>query len=113
MALTQTLESTILFSMYGTDANGHMSALALGLLFGNEDNANWSQFWSFVKRNHPTVDALTKTILTDQDKGSIGAVKDIFTSAAQFMCSFHRRQNIILMCVCVTETPVGVGRLQY
>jgi hypothetical protein len=87
-----------LFSVYGTDANGHMSALAMGLLFGNEDKANWSQFWSFVKRNHPTVDELTKTILTDQDKGSIGAVKDIFTSAAQFMCSFHRRQNIISTC---------------
>ena len=54
-----------LFSVYGTDANGHMSALALGLLFGNEDNANWLQFWSYVKRNHPTVDALTKTIMTD------------------------------------------------
>jgi len=36
--------------MYGTGANGHMSALALGLLFGNEDKANWLQFWSFVKQ---------------------------------------------------------------
>ena len=41
---------------------------------------------------------MTKTILTDQDKGSIGALKDIFTSAAQFMCSFHCRQNIISTC---------------
>jgi Zn-dependent M32 family carboxypeptidase len=54
-----------LFSVYGTNANGHMTALAFGLLFGNEDKTNWSHFWTFVKRIHPSVDALTKTILTD------------------------------------------------
>ncbi len=86
-----------LFSVYGTNANGHMSALAFGLLFGNEDKANWSSFWAFVKRAHPSIDALPKTILTDQDKGSIAAVKD-FELAAQFMCAFHRRQNILSTC---------------
>ena len=91
-----------LFSVYGTNANGHMSALALGLMFGNEDKANWSKFWTFVKRNHPSVDAAHKTILTDQDKGSIAAVKDVFTLAAQFMCAFHCRQNILTTC--------GVGK---
>ena len=87
-----------LFSVYGTNASRHMSALALGLLCGNEDKANWSKFWSFVKKNHPSVDAAHKTILTDQDKGSIAAVKDVFTLAAQFMCAFHRRQNILTTC---------------
>ena len=81
-----------------TNANGHMSAFALGLMFGNEDKANWSKFWSFVKRNHPSVNALHKTILTDQDKGSIAAVKDVFTLAAQFMCAFHHRQSILTTC---------------
>ena len=28
-----------LFTVYGTNANGHMSALALGLMFGNKDKA--------------------------------------------------------------------------
>ncbi len=64
-----------LFSVYGTNANGHMSALAFGLLFGNKDKTNWSKFWAFVKRIHPSIDALPKTILTDKDKGLISAVK--------------------------------------
>ncbi len=87
-----------LFSVYGTNANGHMSALAFGLLFENEDTTNWSKLWAFVKRIHPSIDALPKTILTDQDKGSISAVKEIFERAAQFMCAFHRRQNILSTC---------------
>ncbi len=87
-----------LFSVYGTNANGHMSALVLGLLFGNKDKTNRSKFWAFVKRIHPSIDALPKTILTNQDNGWIGAVKEIFERAAQFMCAFHRRQNILSTC---------------
>jgi hypothetical protein len=75
-----------------------MSALAFGLLFGNKDKANWSKFWAFVKRTHPSIDAFPKTILADQDKGLIAAVKYIFEQAAQFMCAFHRRQNILSSC---------------
>jgi hypothetical protein len=40
-----------LFSAYGTSVNGNMSPLEFGLLFGNEDNKNWSKSWSFVKTN--------------------------------------------------------------
>jgi hypothetical protein len=87
-----------LFSVYGTNANGHMSALAFGLLFGNKDKANWSKFWAFVKKIHPSINALPKTILTDQDKGLIGAVKEIFERAAQFMYAFHRHQIILSTC---------------
>jgi hypothetical protein len=39
-----------------------------------------------------------KTIITDQDKGSISAVNEIIPHAAQFMCSYHRRENIIKKC---------------
>ena len=87
-----------LFSVYWTNANGHMSALTFGLLFGNEDKMNWSKFWAFVKRIHPSINDLTKTIVTDQDKGLIGAVKEIFKCTAQFMCTFHHRQNILSRC---------------
>jgi hypothetical protein len=38
-----------LYLAYGTNANGHMSPVAFGLLFGNEDKTNWSTFWNFVK----------------------------------------------------------------
>ena len=84
-----------LFSAYATTANGNMSPLAFGLLFGNEDTNNWSKFWKFVKQVHPCIDSPAVTILTDQDKGSIVAVGKEVKQAAQFHCSFHRRQNII------------------
>ena len=84
-----------LFSAYASTANGNMSPLAFGLLFGNEDTKNWSKFWDFVKRIHPSVDRPQMTILTDQDKGSIAAVAEEIPSAVQFHCSFHRRQNIL------------------
>ncbi len=38
-----------LYSVYGTNANGTMSALGFALLFGNEDKQSWTQFWNFIK----------------------------------------------------------------
>jgi hypothetical protein len=87
-----------LFTAYGTTANGNMSPLAYRIFFGNEDKANWSWFWAFVKRAHPIINMQSKTIITDQDKGSIPAVKEIIPLAAQFMCSYHCRANIIKKC---------------
>jgi len=84
-----------LFSAYASTANGNMSPLAFGLLFGNEDVKNWGTFWNFVLRVHPSLNSPEITILTDQDKGSIAAVAQEIPSAVQFHCSFHRRQNII------------------
>jgi hypothetical protein len=75
-----------------------MSPLAFGLLFGSKDTENWSKFWIFVKKIHPSIDIPTKTLLTDQDKGSIAAIKEKLPQAAQFHCSFHRCQNIIKKC---------------
>jgi len=87
-----------LFSAYVTTANGNMSPIAFGLLFGNEDTDNWSKFWLFVKKIHPCVNAPAKTIMTDQDKGVIASILEILPEAAQFHCSFHRIQNIIKKC---------------
>jgi len=84
-----------LFTAYGKTANANMSPLAYGIFFGNED---WSRFRAFVKRAHPIINMEGKTIITDQDKGSIAAVKEIIPLAAQFMCSYHRRANIIKKC---------------
>ncbi len=33
-----------LYSVYGTNANGTMSALGFALLFGNEDKKSWKKF---------------------------------------------------------------------
>jgi hypothetical protein len=84
-----------LFSAYASTVNGNMSPLAFGLLFGNEDTKNWATFWNFVLRVRPSLNSPEITILTDQDKGSIAAVAQEIPSAAQFHCSFHRRQNIM------------------
>jgi hypothetical protein len=96
-----------LYQAYGTNANGNMSPFAFGLLFGNEDKDNWSIFWNFVKELHPCLDDMCKTFLTDQDKGCIRALESTFQLAGQFMCSFHRRQNILKNC------GGGKGRIPY
>ena len=44
-----------LFSAYSTTANANMSSVAFGILFGNEDIKNWTLFWKFVARIHPTI----------------------------------------------------------
>ena len=87
-----------LLSAYGTMANGNMSLLAFGIMFGNKDTGNWTKFWEFVKEIYPSVNAPTTTFLTDQDKGSIAAISAIMPEAHQFHCSYHRRQNIIKAC---------------
>jgi hypothetical protein len=84
-----------LFLAYGTTANGNMSPLAFGLLFQNENTENWLKFWMFVKKVHPCINGPTKTIVTDQDKGSIAAIQEQVPQAAQFHCLFHHCQNII------------------
>ncbi len=64
-----------LYLAYAITANGNMSPLAFGLLFGNEDTKNWSKFWSYVKKIHPCINSPEVTILMDQDKGSIAAIE--------------------------------------
>ena len=87
-----------LYSTYGTNANGHMSPVAFGLIFGNEEKTNWATFWNFVKEIHPSLDNPCKTFLTNQDKGCLASLQDAFEHVAQFMCSFHRHQNIVKNC---------------
>jgi hypothetical protein len=87
-----------LYSAYGTTANGNMAPICFGILYGNEDTENWSKFWTFVRKIHPSIDCQTKTILSDQDKGLTAAISNTLPRAAPFICSFHRRQNIISKC---------------
>jgi hypothetical protein len=87
-----------LFSAYSTTANANMSSVAFGILFGNEDIKNWTLFWKFVARVHPTINRPVVTLLTDQDKGSITSVAEVIPLAHNFHCSYHRRQNILSKC---------------
>ena len=38
------------------------------------------------------------TIVTDQDKGSKGAIAEVITDCGYFFCAWHRWQNIIKQC---------------
>ena len=83
-----------LFSAYANTANGTMASLGFAILFGNEDTTNWIKFWTFIKSVHPIVNQPTKTVITDQDKGSLASIRQILPDAGLFHCAFHRRQNI-------------------
>jgi hypothetical protein len=87
-----------LYSVYGSNANGTMSALGFALLFGNEDKQSWTQFWSFFKKKHQIINQFYYTIITDQDKGSLLAIKETVSLVGRFFCSFHRQQNIMKKC---------------
>ncbi len=86
------------YSVYGTNTNGTMSALGFAWLFGNEDKQSWMHFWNFIKKSHPTVNQSNHTIITNQDKGSLSAMKDTVPLVGRFLCSFRCRQNIIKKC---------------
>jgi hypothetical protein len=64
-----------LISTYTATANGNMANIAFGILFGNEDTKNWTLFWNFVHKVHPTVNRPQFTLVTNQDKGSITSVR--------------------------------------
>ncbi len=81
-----------LYSVYGTNANGTMSALEFALLFGNEDKQSWTQFWNFIKKTHPTINQSKYTIITNQDKGSLSTMEEVVPLVGRFLCSFHRQQ---------------------
>jgi hypothetical protein len=83
-----------LFSAYANSANGAMVSLGFAILFGNEDTSNWIRFWKVIKSNHPIVNQPTKTVITNQDKGSLVSIRQILPEAGLFHCAFHRRQNI-------------------
>ncbi len=83
-----------LFSAYTNFANGAMVSLGFAILFGNEDTSNWIRFWKFIKFIHPIVNQPTKTVITDQDMGSLKSIRQILPEAGLFHCAFHRGQNI-------------------
>jgi hypothetical protein len=84
-----------LYSCYGTTANCRTFPVAIAIQFGNEDKLGWTQFWDYAKTLHPSLDDKDTTIITDQDKGLRAAIPEVLPSAAPFICSFHREQNIV------------------
>ena len=69
-----------------------------------------------MKSLHPEMKADDVMIITDQDKGQIGALANEMPNVDQFHCSWYHRQNImkkcggggggefrILLCGCITS----------
>jgi hypothetical protein len=87
-----------LFACYGVTANANMSPVGFAIIFGNENGESWKQFWEFIHKTHPTMNRPNVTIVTDQDKGSLGAISAVMKDCGHFFCAWHRRQNIIKQC---------------
>jgi hypothetical protein len=87
-----------LFSCYGITANSNMSPVAFAILFGNKNTSNWTKFWEYVLKLHPSMNSGDITIITDQDKGQKYAIVRHLQRAGHFHCALHCRKNIIKMC---------------
>lgn len=87
-----------LFSAYSASANANMTPVPFDILFGNEDKENWIKFWTFAVKIHPSIYSPDVTILSDQDNGSIAAVKQCVPQPFHFHCAWHSHQKIIKTC---------------
>jgi hypothetical protein len=83
-----------LYSCLGIDANSNTFPVALALIFGNEDKEGWVWFWEIVKNLHGCVNRPITTVIADQQKGSIEAMKEVIPQAVIFFCLYHRKENI-------------------
>ncbi len=59
----------MLFSCYSVTANSNMSPVGFAIIFGNKNTSNWTKFWEYVLKLHPSINSRYITIITDQDKG--------------------------------------------
>jgi hypothetical protein len=87
-----------MFTCYGITANANMLPVGFAIIFGNENGASWKEFWRFIVQTHPLINRADVTIVTDQDKGSMGAIEEILPAVGHFFCAWHRRKNIIKQC---------------
>jgi hypothetical protein len=79
-----------LFLVYANTANGNMSPLGFGMLFGDKDKENWSHFWWFIRKTHPIINQPEKMILKDQDKDSLSLLS--------------KRSSLVRFCSTVVST---------
>jgi hypothetical protein len=59
----------MLFSCFGVTANSNMSPVGFAIIFGNKNTSNWTKFWDYVLKLHPSMNSGYITIITNQDKG--------------------------------------------
>jgi hypothetical protein len=85
-----------MFTIYGIGASNNTFPVAMALLFGNETLASWVKFFTFAVNAHPCLNDAKVTIISDKDKGLMGAIAKVLPKAVNFMCSYHRRKNIAI-----------------
>jgi hypothetical protein len=85
-----------MFTIYGIGANNNTFPVAMAILFGNETLASWVQLFKFAVKVHPSLNDEKVTIISDKDKGLMGAIAEVLPKAVNFMCSYHRRKNITI-----------------
>jgi len=87
-----------MFACYGVTANANMSLVGFAIIIGNENGTSWNLFWCFIVPMHPSINRDNITIVTDQDKGGMGAIQELAPAVGIFFCSWHRHKNIIKQC---------------
>ncbi len=86
-----------MFTCYGITANANMLPVGFALIFGNQNDASWKEFWHFIARTHSSMNRGVITLITnDQDKGNMDAIKEVMPSVCHFFCLWHRCKNVIL-----------------
>jgi hypothetical protein len=70
------------------------SPIMFAILIGNEDKEGWDHFWRFMLDLHPCLNCEIMTIMTDQQKGSKAAIKNVLPNVQIFHCSQHQANNI-------------------
>ncbi len=94
-----------LFSAYASTANAKMSPISFAILFGGKTTENWSLFWKFTVKTHPSINCPEITIISDQNMGCIAALANHVPQAHHFHCAWHWCQNIIKTCGGSVSTP--------
>jgi hypothetical protein len=97
----------MLHSCYGVNANSNMSPVGFAIIFGNENTSNWTKFWEYVLKLHPSMNSGCITIITDQDEGKKNTIARQLQQVGHFHCSWHCHQNII------KRYGGGSGKTQY
>ena len=77
------------------DGAGHWVPTTFHYRLANEDAASWGALLEQSKRADPSFDTVPARIITDGDKGLIAAHLKYMSAGGRFLCSRHRRENIL------------------
>ena len=87
-----------IYSAYGSTVDGTMFPISFAILFGNETKVGWGTFWEFTIHHYPCLNHPDITIITDQDKGSIAAIREHVPNTHHFHCFWHWKGNVLKNC---------------